>query len=279
MRGSKPILRQENAVIINIWPSKDNKHIPGDNVGHVSFQAGNEYVSFWPGPRNDRLDSPKILEILPHEIGRYFKGRPSNFKGSYLVDTIDEAIAEEHVKLINYIAGELNRNDGWIAIIYNKIEENYRVHEGNDEPLLQRDEILVAVKPLEAKVRIALYGLKTSEILKELSSLKKTVVAGWRLIGSSMFSRKLNQKTEENCASMAYRCLSAGGLYGNLSSTTSSDNSSVVSPDNFLQHVFLAKQMELHYFEDTQKFHFDGETSQELLTEAFKNKNGLQFKK
>jgi hypothetical protein len=39
---------EENQVIVRIWTSQANPHVPGENVGHVSIETPEIYLSFWP---------------------------------------------------------------------------------------------------------------------------------------------------------------------------------------------------------------------------------------
>jgi hypothetical protein len=54
-----------------------------------------------------------------------------------------------------------------------------------------------------------------------------------------------------NCASVVYRCLNAGGLFGELSSNASSQVSSIVTPDDLLRCIVAAKEGELNSYSET----------------------------
>ncbi len=101
-----------------------------------------------------------------------------------------------------------------------------------------------AVKLIQANFRMALYTLETQEIDSEFLRLQKTV-SGWRMVGSNLLTRNFLEETTENCASLGYRCLNAGGLSGHLKSKLSSKTSCVVSPDDLLRLIVAMKEREL----------------------------------
>lgn len=70
-----------------------------------------------------------------------------------------------------------------------------------------------------------------------------------------MITRTLfDNATAESCASLANRCLTAGGMYNSLQSKASSQTSSVAAPDVLLRQVIAVKNKELSEAPDSKNF-------------------------
>lgn len=251
-------LRQQDQVIIHIWSSAENKSIPGANVGHAAVQTPDRYISLWPGPRV-RRERGKLSAM---GIQQFFDMRPSNWKPSYLEDCVAEALSEEQCREIRHLR-EREEKEEVVALL-----------PAAGLRLLNRDELapegatLIAVTPLHANVRVALYGLNIGHIHTTFTQLQENC-PGWRLIGSNFLTR-LTNGSGENCASVAYRILNAGGMYaGTLKAKGSSETLSVTTPDMLIRHVMAAKKKEQHVHAETKDWTFDGETPLEALQKAY----------
>ena len=86
-----------NYVIVNIWTSAENKFLPGANVGHVSIETAERYMSLWPGARKQNI-SYSELSTLQRKLMKYYAERPTNYKKSYLHDVVSEAYSESMSK-------------------------------------------------------------------------------------------------------------------------------------------------------------------------------------
>ncbi|WP_133135469.1 hypothetical protein [Legionella rowbothamii] len=103
-----------------------------------------------------------------------------------------------------------------------------------------------AVKLLHANFRVVLYSLDDEKVDQKFEALRLPgAVVGWTMQGSNLFTRNYSNETTENCASLGFRCLEAGGFYSVLKSNTSSQTSSIVTPDDLLRHVVAYKEKEL----------------------------------
>ncbi|MDR3501437.1 MAG: hypothetical protein P4L79_02540 [Legionella sp.] len=103
-----------------------------------------------------------------------------------------------------------------------------------------------AVKLLHANFRVVLYSLNVEKVNEEFEALQRPgAVIGWVMQGSNLFTRNDYVDAAESCASLAFRCLKAGGFYSILQSKTSSQTSSIVTPDDLLRQVVAYKEKEL----------------------------------
>lgn len=112
---------------------------------------------------------------------------------------------------------------------------------------IKEEEHLVAYKLVPASFRVVLFSLDVAKIKLEFEHLKTPDhITGWTMAGSNLFTRNINftGQTTENCASIAYRCLNAGGLYSNIGSKHSAPLSSAVSPDEFIRLIVAVKVAE-----------------------------------
>ncbi len=238
-------INKDNYVIVNIWTSEANKAVPGANVGHVSIQIKNNYISLWPG---QRINKNKELTILEKYYLRYFGERPPSFKMNYEEDCALEALSEDKGRIINKInecsAGEVpyvvNMSNGKADVIH-------------EQPsALEKNCYIMAIKPINANVRIVVYRLRLDKIESEFNSLDPKA---WRLIGSNFVSRQLDNNSSENCASLAGRLLKAGGLYLKVDELSSLENSSILTPDDLVKHMILYKEKELTLAPETSKLY------------------------
>ena len=236
-------LDRSNHIIVNIWTSEDNKTIPGANVGHVSLQTQDTYMSLWPGkftPKDHRLNSLEKVYV------RYFGEREVSFKSSYLEDSYLEGLSEGdgHCRVIQNINECVN---GEVACLFN--EANGSITHLNQQPDKKANQHLLAIKPIFANVRIVLYSLR-KDIIENSFGTRMNNTRGWRLIGSNLISR-IADDSPESCSSLAYRLLNDGGMFNRLSGHNSSDTSSVVSPDDLVKYVAIYKEEEIKKYPET----------------------------
>ena len=237
-------------VIVNIWTSEFNESLPGDNVGHVSltiYDGTNEtYVSLWPG-RNKQpytLGMSEHLENIERKAIKAFYNfieRPASYQPNYERDCILEARAEDDYRPITNITecrkGETPYRFDSSTWDFVRLTEQPRA--------IRPTEQLLAIKLIPANFRVVLFSLNVNDILDEFQLLKNPDhITGWKMAGSNFFTRNINTKTSENCASIAYRCLNAGGLYSHLGSKHSAPLSSAVSPDDLLRLIVAVKVIE-----------------------------------
>lgn len=252
---------KKNYIIVNIWPSEENKNIPGCNVGHVSLQTRfinkdnqivSEYISLWPGPRPDSqyVDEDARFAKIRREMISYFGKRSNSFKPNYSEDCLSEAFSELK-ECMRAIIDPWDCKENEIPYIFNKDSVTFRQFNPKDSlKLKEGSEYLIAVRLIKAQVRLVLYTLDVEKIITSFRELKNNI-GGWRLIGSNFLTRNFSTKTVENCASLAYRCLKAGGLYEELPVTHSSQASSVTTPDLLIKHVMDYKALELKVYSGT----------------------------
>lgn len=238
-----PVNRNEY-VVVNIWPSNKNMALKGANVGHVSlsiFDGETEtYVSLWPIGRKPSSNSffDSVAEAFPD-----FVVRPANYKQDYEQDCIAEAFHEKQVRAISHIN---ECKEGETPYCFNR-----RTHETvrlMTQPRgIKEDEYLMAYRLIPASFRVVLFSLNVDNIKLEFEKLKNPDhIIGWSMAGSNLFTRNINHtgQTAENCASIVYRCLNAGGLYNNIASKHSAPLSSAVAPDDLIRTIVAAKLSE-----------------------------------
>lgn len=110
----------------------------------------------------------------------------------------------------------------------------------------------------DPELTICLYSLNIKGIIKKFNDIKDNL-AGWRLVGSNVLSRKLKSTNKESCASLAYRLLLAGDI-DDLTSSHSSKAATIVSPDDLGGLIKDAKKVELKDYPETKKFTYEDET-------------------
>ncbi len=231
--------KKSRYVIVNIWTSAENKAIPGSNVGHVSLQTQDGYMSLWPGKF---VRKERSIGQLEKYFLRYFGERPAEFKLNYEEDCALEALSEERAREIKDI-GECRQ--GEVPYLLNA--ENGHATVLREQPKnIEENCFLLAVRPIIANVRIVLYLLRKDRLESKFAEMARRT-NHWRLVGSNIISR-LSENSPQSCSSLAYELLGAGGLYEKLEGHGSSENSSVVTPDDLVKHVVTYKQTELRKF-------------------------------
>jgi hypothetical protein len=122
MKGNRETdvkFHENNRVIIRIWTSSFNKEMPGENVGHISVEALDTYMSLWPArrrPTNDTREgkiSSKLKKIFeerpPHYMCKYKEDRDAEDRDPEYVFCLysldQEAIIGEFDKLKRNIQG------------------------------------------------------------------------------------------------------------------------------------------------------------------------------
>ncbi len=213
-------LDPKDYVVVNIWASKENKALEGANVGHISLETRFDYISLWPGPRPESqlVDANAAFAKTKRAIYHYFGERPPSFKQDYTEDCLGEAMSEDRYREISNIK-KCKKHE--VAYIFNAEDLTLKPIQKQPE-YLKKSEQLIAVDLCQASVRLVLYSLQVDKITSEFKSLNKSI-KGWQLAGSNIFTRNLKEEATESCASLAFRCLKAGGLYSKLSSKLSSD--------------------------------------------------------
>jgi hypothetical protein len=110
-------------VIIRVWTSQDNKQFPGNNVGHISIETPNNYMSLWPIPHPPKQKKEfQEYNILKQKYLKYFMERPSDFLQSYQDDYHAEGGIPPQVTICLYSLDhymvdnefyKLKMNTGW----------------------------------------------------------------------------------------------------------------------------------------------------------------------
>ena len=229
-------MENNNYVLVNIWTSAKNKAIPGANVGHVSLQTSDHYISLWPGKREVNISRYNLsfYEQIKRPISNYFETRPPNFKQDYLADCICEALSEGDYRPFK-IGDNLRENED--IFIIHKETLVYR-KPSKTETTCDDNEYLLAIKLCKANIRIKLYSLDITKLHEKFR--EKSKLPGWSLIGSNLLTRR-SDETAENCSSLAYSLLEAAGMYDDLPRGSSLETASVTSPDVLAKHVITFK--------------------------------------
>ncbi|MCD6056233.1 MAG: hypothetical protein K0R12_1195 [Gammaproteobacteria bacterium] len=242
-------LNPEHYVMINVWTAADDAYIPGHNVGHVSIQTPLMYISLWPAPRaaSERVsrDCLSTLEALKRNMTKHFAARPPNYVQTYRMDCILEGLSEGEIAPYQF---RQPGPKGYCLVIHNSDTHQFReVQEQASQFTLSEHEQLLWVKPLEASVRLAFYSLDAGRVHAEFRALRNSI-QGWSMAGSNLLQQALGSETNESCASLAYRLLSASGFQSLLSivqqGSLRSQTSSVVKPGILAQRAVEAKLKE-----------------------------------
>jgi hypothetical protein len=258
---------KDNYVIINIWTSKDNKAMPGINVGHASLTTSRRHISLWPGKRL-RKNQTGFFQKADTVLASVLE-RSADYKKGYEQDCVFEAYSEGRYREIKEM-DELLEGE----TLYRFDSKTHTFTQVNTLPNFCNDtEWFWAMRLLPANVRVVLYSLDDEEIEGKFDLLKKQIT-GWTLLGSNVLTRNFSEKTSENCASLVYRCLVAGGMYLERNPKLSSQTSSIVSPDGLLRHIVAAKEGELLKFPETAEWAIDGliESPLEDIKRAYETK-------
>lgn len=261
--------------IVNIWTAESNTAIPGVNVGHVSLTTSEEHISLWPGSHREEeaetdegAERPRsgFFEELKRSRDKLYKARDTKYHVDYDIDCAMEGSHESEPRIIGSIR-ELQRNE--VAYRFDTLTGNLE-HTTDIPPYCLENHSYLAIKPVPANVRIVLYSLLEEEVHNEFDRLKKTIT-GWSLAGSNFLTRNFQEETNENCCSIAYRCLKAAGLYDGLKSHLSSEMSIAVSVEDLLRHVVATKELELKNHPETAKWHLEGveETPLDVIKKAY----------
>jgi len=179
-------VKPDDYVVVNVWTSEDNKAIPGHNVGHISVGMKGINMSLFPGPRQETTSSEDLtkIQLRIRRLKNYFEVRSPQFHYEYEDDCIAEAFSEGYYREIEDIES-LEENEIGIAVS----EDGIRILK--TDKAIDNDEILLAVTPIPANVRLALYGLDKGKIKSQFEQFEKKEVVGWRMIGSNVLSRNL----------------------------------------------------------------------------------------
>ena len=272
-------ISKEEYVVINIWTSEENKALKGVNCGHASLTVVNgtneTYISLWPG---DKKPLAVGFWAKPVTLGRRafsnFLERPTSYQQDYEQDCILEAYSEGRAHVVtsdNPCASD--------ETLYRVDSETNAFVRLNEQPeMIRDDEELWAVKKLQpANFRMVLYSINTKQVLNKFNELGDPErITGWSMAGSNFLTRNLNVtgKTSENCSSLVYRCLNAGGLFSNISSKLSLQPSSAVAPDDLLRVIIAAKTNELGLYKgalDDWKVQGIDESSLDFVINAYSN--------
>lgn len=271
-------IHKNRYVVVNIWTSEKNQAVKGVNVGHVSLtihDRGEEtYLSFWPfGYKEYSNAFFKVAAAPARALFSAFIERPPSYIHDYEQDCFLEGYLDDNtplreIRLVN------DCKEGEVPCIYNEVTEAVKriIHQPRG---IHPDEKICAVKLLSPHIRLVLFSLDVDLIHQEFKRLKNSdVVTGWSLAGSNLFTRNLNVtgKTSENCASIVYRCLQAGGLYEQVASQHSAPLSSAVTPDDLLRLIVAVKASEQNlYIEPSTDWQIPGiaETPLNSLLDAY----------
>ena len=183
-------------------------------------------------------------------FGRNFQSRPAAFKTDYKEDCFLEGVSEKFLRPLTY-GGVLQEGEVLcrLDITTNAIEVW-----AEEIPLYGPTQYrFAAVQLVQANVRMVLYSLNIEKIEHEFERLK-TTVSGWSMAGSNMLTRTGCTETAENCASLVFRCLNAGGLSSSIATRLSSTTSSAVTPDDLLRCIVALKETELDEYPEVEEF-------------------------
>ncbi len=268
-------LRQDRYVTVNVWTAEDDPYLPGHNVGHVSIQTPQMYISLWPAARaaEDRVSRGELskVERLTRDATKHFASRPPNYVQSYTMDSLLEGLSERQVAECR---PGYTKPEGYQLVIFNQDSMDIRQTD-SDNPAQQQlnpDECLLWVKPVHAGVRLALYSLDVGKIHSEFRALRNSV-EGWSMAGSNILQQALGSHTNESCASFGYRILSAGGFQSLLSrvqqGSFSSQASSVVKPGILAQRTVEAKSQEQERHQETAHWQTQDESDLKRLRQHY----------
>lgn len=199
-------------VIIRVWTSEENKQFPGHNVGHVSLETPERYMSLWPVPfTQNQINEYRAAGDLERMYKKYFMERKPDFKSSYQEDYAAEENQPPQVVICLYGLD--------IHSIENEFDRLLKITEG-----------------------WRLIG--SNQFVQKLESAAEVITAH-----SKIFESEVGNRRVDSCASLALKLLKIGGIsqYIDLSkySTFTSKTSSVVKPDDILEVIIPAKINEL----------------------------------
>jgi len=216
-----------NRVIIRVWTSEKNQQFPGQNVGHISIETPERYMSLWPVPFSQaQINEYQKAGTLKQQYLKYFMPRDSHYMRSCREDEQAEGDVKPQVVICLYT--------------------------------LDRKAINMQFERLSQETKS--WRLIGSNLLvQKLESVAETLV-----LHSTTFQSEVGKRQVENCASFALKMLKAGDIQQLVSlsenSSFASNTSSSVSPDQILDILLPAKRAELARYPETESFTFGGET-------------------
>lgn len=213
-------------VIIRVWTSQDNKQFPGNNVGHISIETPNNYMSLWPIPHPPKQKKEfQEYNILKQKYLKYFMERPSDFLQSYQDDYHAEGGIPPQVTICLY----------------------------------SLDHYMVDNEFYKLKMNTGWRLVGSNLLVQKLDDTVEAMVSYSKIIET-----KVEHKNIDNCASLALKMLKAGRITQLVDTSTystfSSKTSSVVSPDDILDILIPAKLAEQRSNPETIAFRLDFET-------------------
>ncbi len=214
-------------VIVRVWTSQENKQFPGNNVGHVSIETPDTYMSLWPVPfTQQQINEYTKSNILKQQYLKYFMERSADFHQSYQNDYQAEGNTAPQVTICLY------------SLDYNMVENEFHKLKMNTESW--------------RLIGSNLFVQKLDDAVEIMVSYSKII------------ENKVEHKNIDNCASLAVKILKAGGI-GQLVdlstfSTFSSQTSSIVGPDDVLTILIPAKFAEQQKNPETVAFRLASET-------------------
>ena len=259
-------VHKDHYVIVNIWTSKNNAAIQGSNCGHISLTTPDSYMSIWP--KEPFASKPYATTFF----GQNSQSRPAAFKTDYQEDCLLEGRSEQFMRPIS--SGS-DLKEGEILYRIDTKTDAFEVWANDIPPYCEPHYRFAAVKLVQANFRMILYSLNIEKIESEFERLT-TSVSGWSMAGSNMLTRTGCTEPAENCASLAFSCLRAGGLPRMVETRGSSTTPRAVTTDYLLRRIVALKENELDEFPETQEFTvFDADatpiltTSLETIQEGF----------
>ena len=265
------MVAQSNGVIINIW-TLPNREGSGTQVGPVSIDFGNDYLSLWPEPY-DYLVSHSGLEPLEtiqrSFLTTYIAKRAPDCRQSYALDCLSAALAQGHGREIATLAHWRPPQHlfAWQGLTASA--RQVRV----DRPFsLDPDERLFAVNPYEANIRIGLYSLDKGKLITAFKTTQKHP-KDWHLLGCNGLAPVVASKFRGRSVLLARQWLEAGHLGKLLQHKTQpvwfAPTSSALCLDALVRDLIQAKSQEWRQYPETRAWHFLGETPLETLASRY----------
>jgi hypothetical protein len=235
-------LDSSSYVVVRVWTSEDNKHFPGESVGHVSIETSNGmYASLWPVEfTEEQKNEHKGYRKLHQLYRKYFMERSSEYQHSYNDDYQLEGDKEPQVTVCLY------------SLDVKSVEKAFNA----------------------LKDDITGWRLVGSNVF--MQTTEKVVEKKMSIFIENMnVETKVGKRDVDSCSSLAYKLLKAGGIYELISGNYSSTFSSVVTPDDLLTAVIDAKLSEIKSHSETANYSFSGETDVNVLKKSTKSSNCL----
>jgi len=206
------LVDKSKCVIIRVWTSEDNKQYPGHNVGHVSVETPERYMSLWPVPfTQQQINEYRALGSLEQKYKKYFMERNPDFKQFYQADYSAEGDQPPQVVICLYSLD--------IYAIQNEFDR---------------------LKNNTLGWRL----IGSNQFVQGLESVADALISN-----SKVFESEIGRRNVDSCASLALKLLKAGGISKLVDisqySTFTSKTSSVVKPDDILEVIVPAKITEI----------------------------------